>query len=290
MSVSDRHLARVADDRDWPAGGTWPQISWPLLVPLGLRVGWTTSRPSDGRKQSGAVKPKEAARGRAGRPQPPQKRQTGGADDGVGLLQQDGAASSFAAGVGRVEEDGWEKAAAASIWSALVSEGFYLMKSANRILLSKPDRSDSGDGGSLRRAAARVEATAALLLAIARFEAVRRLFGGRCYNSDLARNTGAQRSWRVQRRRSECLDGLATPVRGQALGPSPRAPAAPPSPPARCVRACKGFSCSHPLHPARSFLHTRVATTVSQSCFGTPPASSHFIRCAIKGAILLCEP
>ena len=101
-----------------------------------------------------------------------------------------------AAAVARVQEDGWEKAAAASIWSALVSEGFYLMKSANKMLLSK-----AGDaGGAQALAGSRLSATAALLVAIARFEAVRRLFGGRCYNSDLARNTGVKHCCRRARR------------------------------------------------------------------------------------------
>ncbi len=92
-------------------------------------------------------------------------------------------------GVARVEQDGWEKAAAANVWSGLMSEGFFLLKSANNLLLSTASAAGKG-GGREEVRAERAEAVKALLIALARFEAVLRLFGGRCYNTDLARNLG----------------------------------------------------------------------------------------------------
>jgi hypothetical protein len=93
-------------------------------------------------------------------------------------------------GVARVERDGWEKAAVANVWSALMSEGFYLMKSANNLLVSTAGAEGKGSGREeVRRE--RAVAVKALLVALARFEGVLRLFGGRCYNTDLARNLGS---------------------------------------------------------------------------------------------------
>ena len=91
-------------------------------------------------------------------------------------------------GVARVMEDGWERAAVVAVWSALMSEGFYLMKSANNLLVSTASvRAENADGDVDRERALAVKA---LLVALARFEALRRIFGGSCFNTDLARNTG----------------------------------------------------------------------------------------------------
>jgi len=88
-----------------------------------------------------------------------------------------------------VQKDGWEKAAVANVWSALMSEGFFLLKSANNLLLSTAGAAGKG-GGREEARAERAEAIKALLIALARFEAVQRLFGGSCYNTDLPRNLG----------------------------------------------------------------------------------------------------
>lgn len=91
-------------------------------------------------------------------------------------------------GVARVMEDGWERAAVVAVWSALMSEGFYLMKSANNLLVSTASvRAENADGDVDRERALAVKA---LLVALARFETLRRIFGGSCFNTDLARNTG----------------------------------------------------------------------------------------------------
>jgi hypothetical protein len=109
-----------------------------------------------------------------------------------GLTAEDcgaGSGSAVGRGVARVERDGWEKAAVANVWSALMSEGFYLMKSANNVLVSTAGAEGKGSGREeVRRE--RAVAVKALLVALARFEGVLRLFGGRCYNTDLARNLG----------------------------------------------------------------------------------------------------
>ena len=69
-----------------------------------------------------------------------------------------------------------------------MSEGFYLMKSANNLLVSTASvRAENADGDVDRERALAVKA---LLVALARFETLRRIFGGSCFNTDLARNTG----------------------------------------------------------------------------------------------------
>jgi hypothetical protein len=101
----------------------------------------------------------------------------------------EGNGSAVGRGVARVERDGWEKAAVANVWSALMSEGFYFLKAANNMLVSTAGGEGRGPGREKVRRE-RAEAVKALLVALARFEGILRLFGGRCYNTDLARNLG----------------------------------------------------------------------------------------------------
>jgi hypothetical protein len=194
-SVSDRHLARAAEADEAGPVGVW-HAAWRTLgldalasqlpVPKAASGDRATARCRAGRSLAAA--PGYASEMLERHPcssrQPPPLHPSDRASVDQGRL------SRGLGGVNRVEHDGWEKAAAASIWSALVSEGFHLMKSANKMLLSLSDIDEAASEHAEEEGRARRDAIAALLVALARFETVRRLFGGRCYNSDLARNTG----------------------------------------------------------------------------------------------------
>ena len=115
-------------------------------------------------------------------------------------------------GVVRVDQDGWERAGVAMVWSALMSHGFYLMRAANNILITTRQQERSQGGGAAEATAStksttddakkagesqemtrrrlRADAARAMLVSISRFETLRRLFAGRCFNPDLTRNTG----------------------------------------------------------------------------------------------------
>lgn len=199
--MSDRHLTRAAEADEPAPLGMW-HAAWQTLGLDALASHSPESKAGSGDRASARCR---AGRSLAAAPgylpdllerDPCRSRQPSPLHSSDRASMGRGRFSRGLEGVARVEHDGWEKAAAASIWSALVSEGFHLMKAANKKLLSLSEIDEAaGEVGA--PAQARRDAIAALLVALARFEAVRRLFGGRCYNSDLARNTGlpSPRRW-----------------------------------------------------------------------------------------------
>eukprot|EP00960_Hanusia_phi_P031348 749242-Hanusia_phi.AAC.4 len=86
---------------------------------------------------------------------------------------------------GALLDDSWERAVVKSIWVSLLSEGFFLLKASSKERGCDPAARSPPPLTHLRHNMQRP-----LLAAIERFENLRRLSRGRCFNSDLPRNLG----------------------------------------------------------------------------------------------------